>query len=40
MMGGNEILDKIFHLTAHTSRIKADASVKEKINFQENYTLN
>ena len=28
MMGGNEILDKIVHLTTHTTRIKADATVK------------
>ena len=28
MMGGNEILDKIVHLTTHTTRIEADATVK------------
>ena len=28
MMGGFEILDKIFHFTTHTTRIKADATVK------------
>ena len=27
MVGGNEILDKIVHLTTHTTRIKADATV-------------
>ena len=29
MMGENEILDKIVHLTTHTTRIKADATVKK-----------
>ena len=28
MMGGNEILDKIVHLMTHTTRIKADTTVK------------
>ena len=31
MISGNEVMNKIVHLTTHTTRIKSDATVK---NFQ------
>ena len=35
MVGGNEILDKIVHLTTQTTRIKADATVNLSLDSQD-----
>ena len=31
MISGNEVMDKIVHLTTHTTRIKYDATVKSEL---------